>query len=354
MPARVPSSATVATAVPRAWPPRKRKVGTLQCPGSPLRAPPEGRLSLLPGLLLRLYAPPLDLFGRRLGGGRRPRFPLRPRVALLRDEGRERRYRSSAAVHVLHHPVIRAPFLGGDRATHVAALVVVELYVGVRPRYRRPVDGGVGAVAVAGYGGAHVLGGHRLRVRVVEVGLHIVRPVGVDVPGEDHGVGHVVGGDEVEDPVALARVAVPDVHGEEFPAPALEVQLGEEYLLGEHVPRGPRLAEALEEPPLLLLAGERAPRVAGLAVRRVDAVVVRLVVAVLAGVQHVEAREVAEGEHAVEAHVRPPRHGAAPEGNVLVVGLVGRRPAPEEPRTDYAVLRDLVGVVVLDLVVVPS
>src|SRR5918998_3165959 len=354
MPARVPSSATVATAVPRAWPPRKRKVGTLQCPGSTLRAPPERRLSLLPGLLLRLYAPPLDLFGRRLGGGRRPRFPLRPRVAFLRDEGRERRHRGPAPVHVLHHPVVRAPLLGCDRATHVAALVVVELDVGVRPRYRRTVDYGVRAVAVAGYGGAHVLGGHRLRVRVVEVGLDVVRPVGVDVPGEDHGVGHLVSCDEVADPVALALVAVPDVHGEEFPSAALEVQPGEEHLLGEHVPRGPGVAEALEEPPLLLLAGERAPRVSGLAVRRVDAVLVRLVVAVLAGVQDVEAREVAEGEHAVEAHVRTPRHRPPPQGHVLVVGLVGRRPAPEEPRTDYAVLRDLVGVVVLDLVVVPS
>src|SRR6266511_1045404 len=84
-----------------------------------------------------------------------------------------------------------------------------------------------------------------------------------------------------------------------------------------------------------------------------DAVgVARLVVAVLAGVEQVDLDQVAEAEPAVQRHGRPARRAA--QRQVLPVGPVGGRAAPQEHVGVAAIDRMAAGVVVLDLVVVPG
>lgn len=105
--------------------------------------------------------------------------------------------------------------------------------------------------------------------------------------------------------------------------------------------------------PLFLLGPEDRPRGA----RAIGAAVRDLVAAVLAGVQHAELRQAAEGEAPVELRVRPGRHRGQPQGQVLVERPVGVR-APDEELLGRgrraAARRDVRRVVVVHLVVVPG
>ena len=176
----------------------------------------------------------------------------------------------------------------------------------------------------------------------------------MDVAGEDHGVADAVPDHPADDPVARGGVPVPRVHRHHGRGGVgVVVPSAEEDLLAEQVPRRGRVAEAVEQPLLLLPAGQAA---AGCG--RVGAVLVAvaacLVVAVLPGVEHVEGREAAPGDASVELEVGTARDGGPPQRHVLVVGPVRRRPSRREPSLLRRLLADLVGVVVVDLVVVPD
>ena len=102
---------------------------------------------------------------------------------------------------------------------------------------------------------------------------------------------------------------------------------------------------------------QRARRVLLLGIGRVSAVASGLIVPVLSRVEDDELGEVAVRDASVQQHVRALRHRGTSQGHVLVVGLVGSGPAAQERlrrRCLASCLGNLVGVVVLDLVVVPG
>jgi hypothetical protein len=107
--------------------------------------------------------------------------------------------------------------------------------------------------------------------------------------------------------------------------------------------------EAVEQPLLLLRAGDRAGRVGGGRAVLV-AVVAALVVAELPGVEHVERGQPPPVQAPVQLHVDAAGDRGASQRHVLVVGLERRRAAGQE--VGVRLFRDLVGPVVLDLVVV--
>ena len=117
---------------------------------------------------------------------------LRPRLAVLDDERRERGHRRVRRRDGRHHAQVRPPLVAVELAAHVAATVAVEeLDVGVE-RDHRPVVGAVAnAVSVRRDRRAHELGRHDGRVRVLVVRLQVVHEGGVPVAGDHHRVAHL-------------------------------------------------------------------------------------------------------------------------------------------------------------------
>ena len=151
-----------------------------------------------------------------------------------------------------------------------------------------------------------------------------VGPVGVDVPGEDDGVGDFVILNVFQESGSFVGLAGPLVHGIVggcFGAGAV----GECHhdLLGEDVPGSLRRAHGIKKPLALGLAEEGVAGVGGGGVERTFSVVVRLVAAVLAGVENKEFRESAEASFAVERHVGADGKRGSAQGHHLVVGLIG-------------------------------
>lgn len=132
------------------------------------------------------------------------------------------------------------------------------------------------------------------------------------------------------------------------PGPSRLSGLREEDLLGDRVPAERRRGEPLEQPPPLAVAQQGAAWVSRCLHQA------RLVVAVLARVEHTELRQVAVGDLSIEPHVGTPGDRRAAQRHVLVVGAVGRRPAPQERLRRRPLRGGLGGVVVLDLVIVPG
>src|SRR5215207_10629229 len=117
-------------------------------------------------------------------------------------------------------------------------------------------------------------------------------------------------------------------------------------------PRYP--AQAFKEPLLLRLSGDRAGRVTLFGVGGIYAAARGLIVPVLAGVQNVKLGEVSVCYTPVEAHVRTLRYREGTERQVLVVRLIRGRSTPEELLDRPGAPGCTVGVIVLDLVVVPG
>ena len=133
------------------------------------------------------------------------------------------------------------------------------------------------------------------------------------------------------------------------------VDAGDHDLLGEDVPGGGRALEAGEEPVALAVAEGGALRVEEDGARGLEAVALRLGGTVLAGVEHVELREAAVGEGAIQEHVGAVGLRGATERHVLEVGLVGSGTTEEIGGVGLAFAAGVVaGVVVADLVVVPG
>ena len=151
-------------------------------------------------------------------------------------------------------------------------------------------------------------------------------------------------------------VAGPLVHGVVGRGVGLGA-IGESHhdLLGEDVPGALRGVHGIEEPLALRFAEKGITRVGGGGVERTFPIVVRLVGAVLAGVENKEFRESAEASFAVERHVGADGKRGSAQGHHLVVGLIGIGAADQEfGGVDILLFGNVGGAVVVEFVIVPS
>src|SRR5699024_10516296 len=140
--------------------------------------------------------------------------------------------------------------------------------------------------------------------------------VAVDVADDRDQVAHAAVPGAVQDAVPGGLVAAPAVHAHGARAVLHARQIGDHRLVGQEVPAGGGVREAVEDPPLLLAAGDGALRVGGDRVLGVLPVAVRLVAPVLAGVEYRERGQVPVFVATVDAHVRAGRRRDA-GGRVL-------------------------------------
>jgi hypothetical protein len=207
---------------------------------------------------------------------------------------------------------------------------------------------------------ADELAGHRRRVEILGGPRDVARVADVDVAGEDDGIRDVAGRQQLGDAAPVGDVAVPLVGAELAGAVAVALDVRREgNLLGEHVPARVRVGEAVQQPPQLDAAEHRARLVERLGavagrVAQGDRTGLGLVGAVLARVEHVEPGEGAPVDATVQPEVGTGGPRRAAQRHVLVVGLVGRRAARQPLVAGHVGIGVLVGVVVLDLVVVPG
>ncbi len=135
-------------------------------------------------------------------------------------------------------------------------------------------------------------------------------------------------------------------------------ELGEHRLVADDPPPRRRRAESLLEPRLLFGPQVGAVRIADLGVRlrpRDGQGAGELLVAVLAGVEHDQVREIAEGEISVDPHAGLITVAGQPDRHPLLVGPVGVvAPHDVVALVGLVVLGPLPPVVVRDLVVVPG
>jgi hypothetical protein len=178
--------------------------------------------------------------------------------------------------------------------------------------------------------GADELGADGGRVGVVEVELEVARHAAVQVAGDGQRVADPAVADAAQDAIARRRVAVPRVHRDRLPLSGPRVELHHRRLLGHRVPAGTRGGHPVEQPLLLAVTGDRPRRFLLLGVGRLGTVAGGLVGAVLAGVQHADLCEVAEGEAPVELHVGPDRLPGHTQRHVLPVGAQGVGPEHAE------------------------
>src|SRR5690606_36934785 len=190
--------------------------------------------------------------------------------------------------------------------------------------------------------------------RVVVVELEVGGPVGVHVAGEHDRVAHPGVDPALGDAAAGGDVAVPGVLAGDLDGTLVPVTLGEEHLLADDVPAGARAAPAVAQPLLLAGPGDGAVRVGGLGAV-LEAVAAALVVAVLAGVEHVEDGGLSPPHAPVNPHVDAAGDGGPAQRHVLVIGAEGGLAAGEEAGLrPVGALGHLPGPVVVDLVVVPD
>nr|AWS27301.1 FunU13 [Streptosporangium sp. KD35] len=257
-----------------------------------------------PGRRARRGGPPgrrpfCDTWGRAPSGG------VQGGIAGLDDEGAGGIRRGVRLGDVTQRAEVDLHLPLGENGPHVAAAAVEELHVRVLGQEGLGVGGRVDAVALGGDRGGDQLDGDGRRLGVGVVALHLARPVGVNVSGEDHAVAPVVG-DGRRHPVAAGDVAVPALVGVAVRRAVRPVHLHEEDLLAEQVPDGPGVAEPAAQPGLLVGAEDGAVLVepvgavvadgAGLAGARVE-------VAILPGVEHVHVGEGAPAQRVVQRHL---------------------------------------------------
>jgi hypothetical protein len=239
--------------------------------------------------------------------------------------------------------------LAGQQVADVTARVGVDVL-----DERESAEGGLerlrGHVRRGRDRGRHDLGRDHRRLVVVGPRRQIAEAAEVDVAREHDDVLELLRHHEVEQALARLGVAVPLVEVDEAPA---EAHRREHDLLGDELPDRLAHRQAVHQPALLLLAEQRAVVLGPAVAAGAGDVHAILVAAVLPGVEQPELGKVAPAERAVYLEVRPLRRRQA-QRHMLVVGLIGGA-APQQPlRARDVVLGDLVGVVVLDLVVVPD
>ena len=126
-------------------------------------------------------------------------------------------------------------------------------------------------------------------------------------------------------------------------------------LLGEDIPGSLGRAHGVEKPLTLGLTEERVAGVRSRGVEGTFLVVVRLVGAVLAGIENEEFREGAEASFAVERHVGTDGKRGSAQGHHLVISLVGIGATDEElGGIDILLFGNVVGAVVVEFVIIPS
>src|SRR6476620_11912229 len=116
---------------------------------------------------------------------------------------------------------------------------------------------GLAPVTAAGDRCGDQFGGHRRRLRVVEALPDLGGAVRLDIAGENHSIAYGRTLQSCNDAVAVADVAVPGIGIEAAARPAFEVQLRKEHLLAQQVPARRRAPEPVDEPTLLIRAGDR-------------------------------------------------------------------------------------------------
>ena len=211
------------------------------------------------------------------------------------------------------------------------------------------------AIAEARDARADKLRANHRPLRVAIVAPQVVDPVGMDVTGEHHRVGHSPLLAKLQQLLPLCEVARPLVHREPFLGPGHAVDNAHHHLLGKHVPTGRRGDQAGGQPASLGVAQEGVARRGRLAVERNLLVAIGLIAAVLAGVEHEKLRQPAKATATVEPHVRALGKALPPQRHHLVVGLVGIGPSQQKlRRIDALFFGDARGVVVVKLMIVPG
>ena len=221
------------------------------------------------------------------------------------------------------------------------------------------LDRRVAAARGRGDGGAHELRRHHRGVGLLRHAVQVADPERVHVAAHHD---RVVGPRQLlHQPPPCGRVAVPTVGPKACPGPGPAVDGRHHVGLRQHVPGHAPAPELALQPGLLLRSEERALGVLEAGAGLVDLAAAgepRLVAgrlgAVLPAVGHEDPGQPAEALPGVEAGVARQGHLRAPQRHVLVVGLVGRGAPGHEPVARVPVLRQLAGVVVVDLVVVPG
>src|SRR5690606_10433785 len=189
------------------------------------------------------------------------------------------------------------PLLRIDPEDLVAALVIEQRRVRILRLHALPAFRDVVAVAAGCDGRGDVLRGHRRACQVVRAGWHDAGVVLVDIAGRHDDVALAVLGDPFDDALPRLRVAAPGIGVERTGRPGRRVREGHHHhLLGQQVPA--RVAgQPLGQPALLGRTDHLfdAAFVAGAAgtLPRQQGGVAALLAAVLAGVQHVHAQQVA-------------------------------------------------------------
>ena len=126
-------------------------------------------------------------------------------------------------------------------------------------------------------------------------------------------------------------------------------------MLREDIPTRRRSTEAVEQPAFLRDARERCRRIHDAIARGLDAVAAGLVGAVLAGIEDKELGQAAVRHPAIELHQRAERQARAAQRHVFVIGLIGGGPLGQKGVSgQLRPRRDIVGVIVLKLMVVPG
>src|SRR4051812_34275968 len=282
-------------------------------------------------------------------------------LAVFDDVGGERAAAGIAPLHGFHDAQIRGPALAREVDAHVTAVtalakedvgVVGEIPVHplLRPGLRSDR-------------GANEFGCDHVRGRIVEVELELRNVEAVHVAADDHRVGDVFRLERVEKALARGGVTVPAV-GPGAPAGSwLLIELRHGGGLPDDVPARARITEAVLEPAFLPAPEHGAARCtdarAGLHVDGVGAAAAAwaragVPRAVLATVEHMEARERTPVDVGIDLHARALRLHARWKRHVLVVGAV-RGFAPQQERfAVHAVFGAVVCVIVVHLVVVPG
>jgi competence protein ComEC len=287
-------------------------------------------------------------------GGGRGSGALDARPAVLDDERGAGLDRGAGLGDERHHAVVRGPAIAGDAAADVAPLAVVELDVRVLGQHGLEARRHVGAVAAGRDRRADELAADDRRGLLERPHLEVAGEVAVDVAGQDHRVRGPPRAEELHDRVGVGLVGRPLVHRELLGRAGGDVERRHHHLLGEHMPAGGGGVEAREQPVALLPAQDGRVGIPRAVAQGAEPVAAGLRRPVLARVEHREVDQLAVGQAAIERHVRAARPADGPQRHVLEVGLVGGGAPPDERLARLAVVRVIVGVVVLDLVVVPG
>ena len=208
--------------------------------------------------------------------------------------------------NLVNHLVVGGVGLLGNVAEDVAAFAVEEPRAGVSGEVFVETLCAGSAVAATGQRGCDKLGGDDFLFGLEVINAQFVGPVGVNVSGEHDGVTGFLIPKMLEEELAFVRIPWPLVHRiDRGRIGRGAIGEGHHDLLGKDVPGAPGGGEGIEQPFALVETEEGVAWIEGGGIERALAVAVRLIAAVLAGIEDKEFSEAPEMAPAIEGHPGP-------------------------------------------------